>query len=308
MNQTGSDSAQQYLVAGLRVSSEIPLPELVSFEFGDEPPDLKICEGSVPENLAGAQQAEQGAQVTKDAVLLNIPGTGRYLASGGKQILVQPDPAAIGRNLRLFLLGSALGAIYFQRGFFPLHASVVVVNGAAVAFSGDSGAGKSTLAAWMSSQGYPLLCDDVCVVRFNDEKIPMAYPAFPRLKLWQDALEALNLETDGLQRDYKRAAKYHLAVDEKFQTQPVPLKHINVLQFTSEDSIPRIESIAPAEAVHLLRNNTYRFQFISGLGLTASHFEDCVKLARHTGVHTLSRPRRHSALAECQLLIEQQMQ
>ena len=69
------------------------------------------------------------AQIAEHAVLLEIPGVGRFYVHAGKQVRVQADSDVKAEDLRLFLLGSAFGAIYFQRGFFPLHASVVVING-----------------------------------------------------------------------------------------------------------------------------------------------------------------------------------
>jgi hypothetical protein len=300
-------SGHIYLVAGLTVSSEFLLPELLPHSLGDASPDVEIRYGSVPDSLPGAIQPMREAQITPDAVLLEIPGVGRFHVSEGNQIRVQPDPETKAEDLRLFLLGSAFGAIYFQRGYFPLHASVVVIDGGAVAFSGDPGAGKSTLAAWLNAQGYPLLCDDVCVLRFTDDQQPMAYPAFPRLKLWTDALSAFDVDPSELQRDYSRADKYHLSASGEFQVEPAPLRHINLLKFSDDPAAPRIEDINPAHAVPLLRDNTYRFQYISALGLTRNHFLDCVKLARNTPTHFLVRPRQLSAMAECQHLIEEQM-
>jgi hypothetical protein len=295
-----------YIVAGLTVRSEVPLPELVSHETITHDADVEIRFAPCPTHLPQPARSEKGVEIAENEVLLKIEKVGRYHIKRGREIYIEAEKNAQAEDLRLFLLGSALGAIYFQRGLFPLHASVVVLNGAAVAFTGDSGAGKSTMAAWMNLQGYPLLCDDVCVVRFDDDT-PIAYPAFPRLKLWKDALSSFDINTDGLQRDYSRADKFHMSPSNRFWNEPVPLRHVNVLQFSDAGTDPCIEDLKPASAVHLLRNNTYRFQYISGLGLTRSHFLDCVRLARSIGVHYLNRPRRHSALAECQQLIEQQM-
>lgn len=297
-----------YIVAGLTLRSEVPLPELVSREPSGHIADVEIRFSPCPTRLPHSARSEMGAEIAENEVLLKIDKVGRYHIKQGREILIEAEKNVQAEDLRLFLLGSALGAIYFQRGLFPLHASVVVINGAAVAFTGDSGAGKSTMAAWMNSQGYPLLCDDVCVVRFADDGTPIAYPAFPRLKLWKDALKSFAIETEGLQRDYSRADKFHMSPSNRFSEEPVPLRHVNVLQFSDPDTDPCIEDLKPANAVHLLRNNTYRFQYISGLGLTRSHFLDCVRLARSIGVHYLNRPRRHSALVECQQLIEEQMQ
>jgi hypothetical protein len=296
-----------YFLAGLSIRSEIMLPELVPLSPSDAEPDVEICLGLAPASLPGAKAPFPEAQIADNEVLLNIPKVGRYLVRAGRQVLIDPATHVEPKDLRQFLLGSALGAIYFQRGFFPLHASVVVIQGNAVAFSGDSGAGKSTMAAWMHARGYPLLCDDVCVIRFDEQSGPLAYPGFPRLKLWQDALDAFEVDAGELQRDYFRADKYQVAVSDRFWIDPVPLRHINLLQYSDPGSKPRIEDIKPAHAVHLLRNNTYRYEYISSLGLTESHFLDCVRLARSTAVHYLTRPQDHAAFAECQRLVEEQM-
>ena len=284
------------------------LPELIAGEPDAAECDVEIALGEVPHALTAASTRELDAELSEREVLLNIPNVGRYHVRNGCNILVEAAPGVEAKDLRLFLLGSALGALYFQRRYFPLHASVVVINDQAVAFTGDTGAGKSTQAAWLNSNGFQLLCDDVCVIRFSDTGEALAYPGFPRLKLWDDALAAFDIETSGLQRDYFRANKYHLAAKEGFGTEAVPLKHINILQYSNDDSPPRIEAVKPADAVHLLRNNTYRYQYISGMGLTQSHFLDCAKLARSTQVNYLTRARRLSSLPECQTLIEQQMQ
>jgi len=302
-----SFSSNSYSVAGLSIRSEIDLPELVSIGYQRADPDVEIRLGSVPTSLPGAMSLHGEAEVTDDEVLLNIPGVARFHINGGCQIRIEPETDAEAKDVRVFLLGSALGAIYLQRGFFPLHASVVVMHGNAIAFSGDSGTGKSTIAAWMNQQGYPLLCDDVCVVRFDDYERPVAYAGFPRLKLWSDSLDAFHIDAQPLQRDYFRADKYHLPVVGKFCNDPVPLKHINILQFAESDPVPRISDINPTQAVHLLRDNTYRYQYISGLGLTRSHFLDCVKVAKSTRIHLLSRPQRYDALPACQAMIEQKM-
>ena len=114
-------------------------------------------------------------------VMLTVDGVGRYLVRGGAEILVDAAGGAAERDVRLFLLGSALGILCHQRGLLPLHANAVVANGAAYAFAGHSGAGKSTLAAHFAQAGYEILCDDVCVISFDEAGQPLAWPGLPRL-------------------------------------------------------------------------------------------------------------------------------
>ena len=298
--------SHRYCMAGMNISSEFPLPELIPLDFEGRP-DVDIRIASVPESLPNGTQAMPEAQVAPGAMLLTIPGVGRYHVLEGSEIRVEPFGQAEEQDVRLFLLGSAFGAIHLQRGHFPLHASAVVIGGTAVAFAGDSGAGKSTMAAWMNAHGHPLLCDDVCVIRAAKDQPPMAFPAFPRMKLWKDALGKMDRETGGLQKDYSRTDKYHLPVDGHFAGEPVPLGKILFLRYSTETAGARIEDIPPSHAVPLLRNNTYRFQFISGLDLTERHFENCISIARSVPAHYLDRPRQLSMVADCQRLLEEHL-
>lgn len=293
-----------YTLGGLTVDSGFPLPELPHCDFPGAP-EVRIVRADVPETISGGERVMFEARVTPDAVLLDIPSVGRILAIGGREIRVDPAPDARPEDLRLFILGSAFGAIYLQRGLFPLHASVVVIRGQAVAFAGDPGMGKSTLAAWMNSQGHPVLTDDVCVIRPDGDHGPLAYPSIPRIKLWKDAISALELRRQGLQRDYSRADKYHLPPIGEVEGAAVPLRQIVFLAFSGDESAPELERIRPARAVSLLRDNTYRYQFVGAMGVTERHFMACTRIGAKVAMYRLHRPRRFSALAECQRLIEE---
>src|SRR6478609_1348845 len=98
------------------LSSEIELIELAQADAGDARPVVDIRLGSVPEALAGAEPARFGIQSLGDEVLLSVTGNARYLVRGGREIIVDPAPAGSERNVRLFLLGSALGILCHQRG------------------------------------------------------------------------------------------------------------------------------------------------------------------------------------------------
>ncbi len=293
-------------MSGLKICSGVALPELTPLDFKGQA-DVDIHVGRVSEVLENGIRPMPEAQVAPGSVLLTIPGVARYLVRDGREICVEPLEQAEEKDIRLFLLGSAFGAIHLQRGHFPLHASAVVMNGKAVAFAGDSGAGKSTLAAWLNARGYPILCDDVCVVAVNEAQAPLAYPAFPRMKLWKDALGEMELESADLQRDHFRADKFHLPVDGRFSGEPVPLSNIFFLRYPKDSKEPGIEEIPPSRSVPLLRDNTYRFQFISALGLTEEHFRACISIARNVPAHYLDRPRDLSGLAACQKLLEENL-
>ena len=58
-----------------------------------------------------------------------------------------------------------------KSGFEPLHATVVVVSGEAVAFLGESGYGKSSLAASFLDSGHQLLTDDLLILRASAGRV-----------------------------------------------------------------------------------------------------------------------------------------
>jgi len=86
-------------------------------------------------------------------------------------------------DVRLFLLGSAIGALMHQRGLLVLHGSTVKVGDECVVFLGSSGVGKSTLATQLRHRGYACLGDDVCAISIGEDGVPYAAPAYPPASL-----------------------------------------------------------------------------------------------------------------------------
>lgn len=275
----------RYGLFGLQVASDAPLPDLRPSTGAGEP-DVVITHGAVPR----AQAAEPtGLSVTAGGALLNIPDVGRYLIADGDSILVEPAAAATDRNVRLFLLGSAFGAILHQRGLLPLHANIIDFDGRAVAFMGHSGAGKSTLANWFNDHGRPILGDDVCVVTPDAAGQPIAEPGLPRIRLWQDALAASGRSADDYEASFDDTAKYDVPTTGAAAPQPLPLAAVYVLSAAAPGQAGAIDRLTGIAAVQALVANTYRGAFLPLLGGTGRHLAQCVTLARRVPVFDLRR-------------------
>lgn len=266
---------------GLRIRSEIPLPDLVAAE-GQRVPDIIIRLG-MP-----ASVTEDGLRRDGDDVVLHVPHVGRYRMARGAEIVVSPAPDVPARNLRLFLLGSAFGVLLHQRGLLPLHANAVEVEGKAFAFMGESGSGKSTLAAWFLDRGYRVLADDVCVVGFEEGKA-VVMPGLPRLRLWRDAMERTNRTSDHFERSYAGATPY-----EKFDVpvrgdmvSSVELGAIFLLDRGVKLRIVPLDGLERAEAVFA---NTYRGEFISEVQGEKAHWAASTRLASGPDFFRLIRP------------------
>lgn len=290
-----SSPDRHYRIGGLYIRSEIALPELTLQR--PAPTDLRITLGNVPTALPAAHWEQYGVQIEGNTALLDIPGIARYLIDQGKTIRIDPAPGADMVDIRLFLLGTAFGIACHQSGAFPLHASAVLVQDRAVAFIGASGSGKSTLGAWLSRANYPLLTDDVCILKAQRGSAPIAHSGSPRIKLWKDALQALEIDHRTLQRDMTRTDKFHLTLEPVPSTLATPLHAIYLL--SSEDTpCSKIEGpLDQLSAIAAIADNTYRQELIEILGLSMQHFIACADIALHVPVYRLLRPRSLQAMA-----------
>ena len=266
-----------YSIFGLRIRSEVPLGEYFPQLPQDVPPDVEIRE----DRIDAAEVERAGYSQVEGGTLLTVPRVGRFLIRDGREITVDPAPESSPRNLRVFLLGSAFGALLHQRGLLPLHANAVEVDGNAVAFCGHSGAGKSTIAAWFMDRGHRVLADDVCVIAFDPGGQALAYPGIPRLRLWREALEASGRTAVGYERSFEGADKYDVPTAQERPDEPLPLSRIYLLGKATEDEPKgRILRLGGVEAIDALVSNTYRGGYLSMIGRTGEHLMACVRIAR----------------------------
>ena len=272
-----------YSLFGLTIESEIPLP-LAAAPVGAAA-DVKIgCRGL---DIAG--EHGWGYSQVDGGTLLKVDKVGRFLIRDGCEILVEPAADSSERNVRLFLLGSALGALLHQRGLLPLHANAIEMDGKAVAFSGHSGAGKSTIAAWFHDRGHRILTDDVCVIGFDESGHAIAYPGIPRLRLWREALEASGRDADGYDRSFDAMDKYDVP-SERRTLEPLPLAAIYLLrQAGEENGGPSIERLQGVDAVETIVANTYRGAYLKTIGRTAEHLAASLGIARKVPVFRAAR-------------------
>ena len=289
--------AFDYEVFGLRVRSEVALPELFPAE-GEREPDVCIAAGTVP---------QRPGWVHDGALVLEVRGVARYRIERGAKITFEPEPGVPDRNVRLYLMGSAFGALLHQRGLLPLHANAVEIDGRAVAFIGESGSGKSTLAAWFHDRGYKVIADDVCVIDFDDDGVPFACPGLPRLRLWDKALAQSGRDARTYERSYVDAAepleKFDVPIDRSAVAHSsVRLAAVYQLRRGDEFAITDLEGV---DAANALFANTYRGAFVPRVKGQQAHWESAIKLLRAVPVLSFVRRWNLAELDEqCRRLVE----
>ena len=280
----GNRPAFLYSLFGLTVRSEMELPELHPADGGEADVDIRFGD------LGPVRSAVQELTLTEAGAVLHVPDIARYGIDEGCRILVDPAEGASPRNIRLFLLGSAFGALLHQRGLMPLHANAVVVGDRAITFTGASGAGKSTLASLFHDRGYPLLSDDVCVIRADEAGRPVAYAGIPHMRLWRDSLERSGRTTQGYERALDGRDKYNVPARRGETPARMALGAIFVLKRAEEAQLVAIRRLRGAEALNAVLANTYRGRYIAALGNTQRHWSASVALVGRVPVLELERP------------------
>ena len=276
-----------YTAYDLTIGSELPLPELTPFDTVGSTPDIIISFGKVGnDGLTNGQQLGPFLWATPDSLWLKVPHVARFLVTNGRAITIEPEPGIDEDSIRVFLLGSAFGALLFQRGHLVLHGNAIRIGDACMVCVGHSGAGKSTLAAGFMRRGYQVLADDVVPVDAQCR----ALPGFPRIKLWQDVAGKLSIDTQGLRRIRPNLEKFNFPVETMSGKEALPIRWIYIL---GSDHIEKM-SIEPIQGMHRfqpLHNNTYRIRFLNGMALKPEHLKLCGQLASRIRLARVTRPR-----------------
>jgi hypothetical protein len=290
-----------YFAFGLNIESEIECPLLIA--GGGSAPDLVIRLGSVPHELEQAHQREPIYQVSAERLLLKIDQVARYLVSGGCEIIVEPHPTAAEKDIRLFLLGSAMGALLFQRGVWPMHGSAIASRSGAAIFVGATGSGKSTLVGAFYQHGFRVLADDVCAITAGNDGTLQVWPALPRIKLWSDSVVKLGGEPNQLTRTSNEYDKYDLPL-RRFGRDPMAIKAIYALYTSADQEAVHLMPLKGFDKIQELTLNTYRLPFLAGMRLAPQHFQQAQALARQARVVRVTRPPQPFLLDELADMIE----
>lgn len=255
------------MVYGLRVRTEIPLPQTLSWNGeANRPPDLEITRGPVPGQLPDLVRHTPFVQVSADRrVRFAIDGVLAVLIENGRRMTVDtvlPDDAP---DLPSMLLGPALGVVLHQRGLTPLHGACIAMHGRAVVIAGPSGAGKSTLAAALLAEGHRLLADDLAVFTTAEDGGLLAVPGYPQQRLWREALEALAISPGRPIRSNARLGKFERRIPELYCPEPLPLAAVCHLAEATPSHPPGVERLTGVQAFETMRRNIYRFHIAAGL-------------------------------------------
>lgn len=276
---------------GLVIRSDVALPEL-AFAPDDAEADVEIrLTGQLDKDLTGFASPSEGIHAQPGCLLLHVPDVAWIRVEEGQRIWVEPAAGIDLDSVRLFVLGSGLGALLMQRGFLVIHGNAIVAGDGCIVGVGPSGIGKSTMAAGFVLRGFNVLADDVVPIDAQG----LAWPGFPRIKLWDDAARHLAVQTDGLQRIRPGMAKFNVPIQRQLE-HPVPVRWMFELSVHDAPEV-LVNDVKGMAKLPLIQRNSYRAHYLEPLGLAAEHFRLCAGLAARIRVSQVIRPSQGFELA-----------
>lgn len=307
----------RYRVCGLTLASNVPFPEL-SPALELEPPVaennilVRFSARHVPfptpshwlpsKRLADEDPWLSCAKVEQGYLLRFHKLADFTVDAEGREIVGVPETDTSPDTLRHLLLDNVLPLALTLQGHDTLHATAVLTAQGVCAFIGPSGAGKSTLAASFLFAGYPVLSDDCLVLRKDRGQI-LATPAYPGVRLWDDALDAFGVDLSLSLPVAHYAAKRRPVVQnhpDHFPATAQPVARIYSLvrpaEEEHEDSTePRIEHLSPRSGfVELLESTFMLDRTDRTMWLRQFHFLD--RLVSHIPVKRLHVPNGFASL------------
>jgi len=292
---------QHYHAFGLSIGAAFPIGGLLP---GEPPFDVVISKGKTPRTLSDLIIHTEEVQSSTDAVLFTIEGVGRFYIENGHTIVVEPNENAAHNELVAYLMGTAFGALLFQRGLLPLHGSTLNIDGSAVILVGKSGSGKSTLTRALLNRGGQLMCDDLSPVEISVGKPALVFPGYPLQKLSHEMIDAMgvNREERPLDAVMDSVPKYQVPCHSQFFASPLNVGFIYELAVWDEDVV-QMTPFKGAQKTSVIMTHTYGKYLANGLDVTQTFFDQCIELVRTVNVWRLQRPRARFSADEMADLI-----
>ncbi len=297
-----------YKAFNLLVESEIEILHLPQIFQSTQKADITVKLGSVP--LSENERAD-GLNYffsKEGALTLQFLGVGRFLIENGSSVTIQPFIASedsLG-TLSTFVMGSVMGGLLHQRGYLLLHGNAVVCDDKAYIFAGESGAGKSTLAAAFSQAGCQVLSDDVSAIIFDEQDQPWVIPAYPAMKLWQDAADYFKINTEGCHPVVSRENKFHVGYSDIFCSEKRPLVGIYFLEKKAEKF--NLKPLGPIAKIQSALLHTYVKRYSDIMGFSDRHLKQTAKLVKNCQMYTVDYPHHRDSKEALMKLISPELQ
>ncbi len=241
-----------------------------------------------------------------DGFVLRFGQQASFWVSSDASRIVVYDARVLSDAVQHLLVDQVIPLALAHGGALVLHGGGVLIQGQTVALFGPSGTGKSTLTANLAESGSGVLADDALVIEMCDgERVALAYPAYPGLRVWPDVLPADGLHASApFVADYTEKRRVALAAG-RFVAEPRPLRRLYLLQ-PDEAQSPRIVRLSKRAAVMAILTHSYVLDAGDATRLSTQLVTACAVLEA-ADVRAVSFPRDLGRLPEVREALRQDL-
>jgi nucleoside phosphorylase len=277
-----------YIAFGLKILSEIELPELMMINE-DLNFDMKIICGKVPSIINDFVEKTEEYVISQKEFLFYIENIARYYIRDGQEIIIEACENADSEMIRVYLLSTAIGMLLMQRNMLAIHGGSVMIEGKCVIFTGACGAGKSTMCSFFRKAGNRYLSDDISVVTLGIDGQPYVQPAFPQQRLCTDTAIKLGYDTSMLKKACLKDDKFIIVDTKNYFNEPVPLAAIIEISPVEGSNI-EVNRTLGAEKLKNIIKNIYCVILMSRIGIPQKYLIQCVSIVKNVEFYKLARP------------------
>lgn len=216
-----------------------------------------------------------------------------------------------GYLVEIALLGMVLAFWLERRGTLTLHASVAVLEGAAVGFLGSSGGGKTSTLLACLARGHALLTDDLLAVRQEEDHV-RAERGYPALRLLPEQVARFVGDDHALPLLHPAFEKRRVLVGNggfgRFADGAAPLRRLYLPERgPATHASVVIEPLRADEAVVTLLRQSFLPREVQRFGWQARRLAEMPALVRHLSVARLRYPAGFDRLAEVIAAVERDL-
>lgn len=206
-----------------------------------------------------------------------------FILTEGREVFIQPSEAQDMGQIRLYILGTVLSVLLYQRGILSLHGSAMAIGDQVIGVIAPSGSGKSTTAAALYKKGYRLLSDDAIPIFYQNDQY-VVYPGYPRLKISDEVATCLDYGETYIIEKHPECGEVSFDARHQFMNKALPLKQIYVLEVG--DSL-EIKPCAQIDAVFGMMQNSLPTMWLQHH--SPEQFKQCTEFAKSLPFYKMVR-------------------
>lgn len=216
----------------------------------------------------------------------------------GREVLIQPSETENLSQIRLYILGTVLTVLLYQRGTLALHGSAMAIGDHVVGVIAPSGTGKSSTAAALYKRGHQLLSDDAVPIVFKEGRF-WVYPGYPRLKISEEVAACLDYGETHIIEKHPECGEVSFDARHQFMTTALPLKQIYVLE--AGEALD-IQPCAQIDAVFGMMRNSLPTMWLQRH--SPEQFKQCTEFAKALPFYRMIRSQNLDDLPQLAEMLE----